>query len=100
MTRNDSGRLEISPAILGTIITACLAVGSGGAFAVSRGNTSAEASAVMRSDSRIAVLEERSNAQGKRYDEIALALKELSGKMTEMNSKIDRHMSWERAKSR
>jgi hypothetical protein len=36
MTRNGDGKIELSPSVLGIIISACLAVGSGGAFYASR----------------------------------------------------------------
>ena len=37
MTRNEDGRITLTPTVLGVIVSACLAVGSGGAFAVNSG---------------------------------------------------------------
>jgi hypothetical protein len=98
MTRDNSGRLLLSPSVLGTIIATCLAVGSGGAWAL-RANTvgaaATQAAAISAEEisglkmqitlnmTTIARLEERDKSRSEQ-------LTRIEGLLEKLNEKIDR----------
>ena len=95
--RNGDGKLELTPAVLGTIIATCLAVGSGGAFFATRGGATAagQASAAVtgnHTDARIATLEERARLSAEALTEIKQSLREIQAGVVALDKRIERHV--------
>jgi hypothetical protein len=92
--RNGDGKFELTPALLGTIIAACLAVGSGGAFYASRGGATSAGQAASISqtsqiDVRVAILEERARVAAESTAEIKQTLHEIQLGVAALEKKID-----------
>jgi len=95
--RNGDGKFELTPAILGTIIAACLAVGSGGAFYAARGGATAakQDAAVTQSsllDVRVAILEERARLSAEALTEIKQSLREIQAGVVALDKRLERHV--------
>ena len=95
--RNGDGKFELTPAILGTIIATCLAIGSGGAFyAVRGGATSAKQDAAVTQSSlldvRVAILEERARLSAEALTEIKQSLREIQAGVLAVDKRIERHV--------
>jgi hypothetical protein len=96
--RNGDGKLELSPAVLGTIITACLAAGSGGAVYFTHGGATAsgQAQAVTQGnllDVRVAILEERARLSAESLTEIKQGVREIKAAAEAIDKKLDRHLA-------
>jgi hypothetical protein len=96
--KTEDGKVELSQAALAAVVTACLAVGSGGAFYATRGTaTSAgQSQAVTASnllDVRVAILEERARLSAETLAEIKQTLRDIQSGVSAVDKKIDKHLS-------